>query len=441
MTPAAYYRDELATLYVGDCRAILPHLEPGSVDAVVTDPPYEIGLLGNAWDASGVSFDPEVWRACRRALKPGGHLLAFGAARTYHRLACAIEQAGFEIRDSIHWIYGQGFPKGVDIAKALDKQRDERDQVLTVTRFLAAARDAAGLTNRQIDAVFGFNGMARHWTTQGQTAAVPTLEQWERLRDLLGFDASCDALVAELNARKHTVGTAYLQREVVGHRASGLARGSASVFLRGTSAGADGRSVPVTAAVSERARAWVGWHTALKPAHEPIVVARKTTGYLSTAANLAKYGTGAYNIGATRTEDPAEAAGGRGRWPTNLVLGHGPDCRHDEPCAPGCPVAELNTAARYFPAFRYEPKAPARERPRGHDGQGHATVKPLALMRWLVRLVAAPGALVLDPFAGTGTTLQAALAEGMNAIGIEQDPDHAALARARLTSPTQLALA
>jgi DNA modification methylase len=124
----------------------------------------------------------------------------------------------------------------------------------------------------------------------------------------------------------------------------------------------------------------------------------------------------------------------------NLALTHGPGCV-TERCAAGCPVADLAANARYFPAFRYQPKAPASERPRGPDGQGHATVKPLELMRWLVRLVTAPGGLVLDPFAGTGTTLQAALAEGMRAVGIEQDPDHAALARARLSTPMQLTLA
>lgn len=180
-----------------------------------------------------------------------------------------------------------------------------------------------------------------------------------------------------------------------------------------------------------------GLHTALKPAHEPILVARKTTGLLSTAANVARYGTGAYHIAATRIPDPDDPA--RARWPTNLVFAHAPACA--EACVEGCPVAELGPAARYFPAFRYQPKAPPAQRPRGEDGAGHATVKPLELMRWLIRLVTAPGGMVLDPFAGTGTTLQAALAEGRRAIGIEADPGHAALARTRLSAPVQLALA
>ena len=99
----------------------MPAMETASVDAVVTDPPYELGFMGRQWDASGIAYDPAVWRECLRLLKPGGHLLAFGGTRTYHRLVCAIEDAGFEIRDSLHWIYGSGFPKSMDVSKAIDK--------------------------------------------------------------------------------------------------------------------------------------------------------------------------------------------------------------------------------------------------------------------------------------------------------------------------------
>ncbi|MGH3631647.1 MAG: DNA-methyltransferase [Sciscionella sp.] len=437
--PSEFYRDDLITLHLGDCREILPALPEASVDAVVTDPPYEIGFLDRAWDASGVAFDPATWSACLRVLKPGGHLLAFGAPRTYHRLAVAVEDAGFTIRDQIHWVYGQGFPKGVDIAKALDKRRNDRAEVLAVARFLAAARDRAGLSNRQIDAAFGLHGMAYHWTTDRQTTAVPTIEQWERLRALLDFDdPDVDTLVAELNARKGTVGEAYLQREVVGRRNSGLTEGRSSVFLRGARDRAPDGTIPITAPATDAAKRWAGWHTALKPAHEPILVARKSTGYNSVSANVLAHGTGALNIDACRTGDPNSTE--PGRWPTNLALGHTPACT-ERTCDPRCPVFELGDTAEFFPAFRYQPKAPTAERPHAPDGTGHATVKPLALMRWLVRLVTPPGGLILDPFAGTGTTLQAAIAEGMHALGIEQDRAHAELARTRLSDPIQLTLA
>lgn len=326
----------------------------------------------------------------------------------------------------------------MDIAKALDKRRDDRAEVLEVTRFLAAARDRAGLTNARIDAVFGFHGMAHHCTTQSRSAAVPTPAQWERLRTLLGFDDTVDDLVAALNARKGTVGEAYLQREVVGHRHAGLNEGKASVFLRGARGTAQDGMIPVTAPASAAAKTWAGWHTALKPAHEPILVARKSTGARSASANVLAHGTGALNIAACRIPDPEQP--GAARWPTNLTLTHHPACTASD-CASGCPVTELGEAGRFFPAFHYEPKAPAAERPRAPDGTQHATVKPLALMRWLIRLITPPGGLVLDPFAGTGTTLQAALAEDMRALGIEQDPQHAALARTRLARPVQLAVA
>ena len=103
------------TVLHGDCREQLANLEDGSVDAIVTDPPYELGFMGKRWDASGIAYDATVWAECYRVLKPGGHVLAFGGTRTYHRMACAIEDVGFEIRDSIHWLYGSGFPKSLNL--------------------------------------------------------------------------------------------------------------------------------------------------------------------------------------------------------------------------------------------------------------------------------------------------------------------------------------
>jgi hypothetical protein len=435
-----FYTDEHVRLHLGDCLDVLPTLSDASVDAVVCDPPYEIAFMNRAWDASGIAYNVDVWRQCWRVLKPGGHLLAFGGARTYHRMTVAIEDAGFEIRDSLHWIYGSGFPKGQDIAKSIDKRRDDHAQVLQVTAWLKAARDAAGWSTKQIDALFGFNGMASHWTaTTNKAASVPTPEQWDRLRDELAFDdMEIRPLVAELNARRGTLGEAWSQREVIGH--GFRVRRESDVQLAGLSDGAYDLTTPA----SDAARQWTGWNTALKPAHEPIVLARKSTGFDTTVANVLRHGTGALNIDGCRTkagqdyldkcasvvglssnrngdaygewtgtrEDSAHAAG---RWPTNILLGHGPDCT--EACSPGCPVAELSAEARFFPVFRYEAKAPASERPRLADGTAHTTVKPLALMRWLVRLVTPPSGTVLDPFAGSGATLEACRLESFRSIG------------------------
>lgn len=513
---APYYADEQVTLYLGDCREILPTLPDASVDAVVCDPPYELGFMGKTWDASGIAYNVDVWRNCWRILKPGGHLVAFGGTRTYHRMTCAIEDAGFEIRDSLHWIYGSGFPKGQDIAKSIDKRRDDREQVLQVTAWLAAARDAAGWTNKQIDALWGFAGMAGHWTSQGKAAAVPTPEQWDRLRTELGFDdADIRSLVAELNTRKGTLGEDWARREVIGERTTGIGTGRGSVAIIGDS---DDRTI--TAPASDAAQRWQGWNTSLKPAHEPIILARKSTGVNTTSANVLEYGTGALNIdgcrtpagqdhrdkcasvvgiasprngdtGGVRTGAREDSAHPAGRWPTNVLLAHQPSLDSDgqvigdacaDGCVPGCPVADMDRqsgvtkssggsgsasgrpgqavygtygqyrgtnagglgdaggASRLFPVFRYEAKAPASERPRLPDGTAHTTVKPLALMKWLIWLVTPPGGLVLDPFAGSGTTLEAAVIEGFPSIGIEQDRPHADLCVTRLSKPIALDL-
>jgi hypothetical protein len=238
-----------------------------SVDAIVTDPPYALtadsanwraksgeafearpdlaaprsssrkrgaggGFMGKAWDSElpGV----EMWAEALRVLKPGGHLLAFGGSRTYHRLTCAIEDAGFEIRDCLSWLYGSGFPKSMDVSKAIDRcfRRDEgaaeyewrpssgpTADVYAVTAFVKAARDRSGKTNREIDALFGFNGMAGHWVSTGSQPAVPTWPQWERLKELLAFGDELDAMVVALNGGKgdrSIEGTALADREVVG---------------------------------------------------------------------------------------------------------------------------------------------------------------------------------------------------------------------------------
>jgi len=469
-----YFDDGAVQLYLGDCRNVLPTLADASVDAVVTDAPYEIGFMGRGWDATGIAYDTAMWRQCWRVLKPGGHLLAFGATRTYHRLAVAVEDAGFEIRDSIHWIYGNGMPKGQNIAKGIDRRRDDRSEILKVTAWLAAARDAAGWTNRQLNEAFGFSDKAAHWTTQRLAAAVPTPAQWNRLRELLCFDdAEILPLVEQLNARKGNVGEAWDRRPTADLKAPGLA----ATWTDGS--GWNGSTARAGSAVLPEAATWEGWNTSLRPAHEPIVVARKSTGFNTTVANVLEHGTGAINVDGCRV--PASAAGAAsnlGRWPTNVVFSHAPDCT--EQCADGCPVAGLDIqtgtltsgamaagtvrgnrsgyggampvvtgaathgdsggASRFFPAFRYEGKAGAAERPSLDDGTTHSTVKPLDLMRWLVRLVCPPGGTILDPFIGSGTTLEACVVEGFHGIGIEQHQPYADLCVKRLSKPIQAVL-
>jgi hypothetical protein len=475
-------------------------LPDSSVDAIVTDPPYELGFMGKGWDASGIAYDVALWADCLRVLKPGGHLLAFGGTRTWHRLVVAVEDAGFEIRDSIAWVYASGFPKSLDVSKAIDKARDDRDDIVKVTTWLKRQAWAAGHNRSTVDTHMGTSDMAGWWLTDlRHRCQCPTWEQWERLRDLIGFDDAMDAEVWRLNGRKGMPGEAWHDREVIGERTTGRGTGRGAIAYISDSENRD-----VTAPATDHARQWQGWGTALKPAHEPIVVARKPLAG-TVAGNVLAHGTGALNIDGCRVEAGqdyrdkcasvvglasnrngdaygewtgarTDSSSPQGRWPSNLVLTHAPDCGATDatPCVPGCPVADLDAqsgvttsppvgsvartqggatigtfahegrppspnghgdsggASRFFPTFRYEPKAPTTERPR-HGGIAHPTVKPLDLMRWLVRLVTPPGGVVLEPFAGSGTTCEAAALEGFRCIAVEREPDYLPLIVDRLT--------
>lgn len=456
---APYFQDELVTLHHGDCIEVMRELPDNSVHAVVTDPPYGIGFMGHAWDQAGAygalraggrptphargrgrqidlgradameagRYDqsPEahkvfqewvsVWSAeCLRVLKPGGHMLVSGSPRTWHRLTSGIEDAGFEIRDSIAWLYGSGFPKSVNVAKAI------------------AATE-------------------------------------------LGHGGNSGAI------RRAAMGDEY---EPSGRRGNRDGNGRRDT-------GALGLEIPLT----ESAQVWVGWGTALKPGFEPIVVARKPL-VGTVVQNVLAYGTGALNIdgartpvadeqyarnhssdrghAGTRSDDVAtsiHAGGGsashEGRWPTNVVLDTSQAAALDEQSGTltsGVLAAHHNRgpktvgiygafdrvegergygdsggASRFFPTFRYEAKAPTSERP-SVDGVQHPTVKPLDLMRWLVRLVTPAGGTVLEPFAGSGTTLEAALLEGFSVIGIEREADYLPLIMQRVSKPLQQSL-
>jgi site-specific DNA-methyltransferase (adenine-specific) len=389
-------------LHHGDCLEILRGMPDASVDAVVTDPPYGLSFMGKRWDYDVPAA--EVWTECLRVLKPGGHLLAFAGTRTQHRMAVRIEDAGFEIRDMIAWVYGSGFPKSLDVSKAIDK--------------------AAGA-----------------------------------------------------------------ERSVVGHRfpsGSGVA-GTAARDSTGSHiwTGELTSAEPITAA----ARQWQGWGTALKPAMEPITVARKPLAG-TAAATVLEHGTGALNVDGCRVLTPGEVRepitgrGGiparhdtdaprpagtvsqphaLGRWPANLI--------HDG--SEGA-TGLLGDAARFF----YSPKASKRDREDGLEGfskhlasvgnmdaagrdplnpnnypndsqkariekglppteprsNTHPTVKPTDLMRYLCRLVTPPGGTVLDPFMGSGSTGKAAMMEGFGFVGIEREAEYLEIARARITA-------
>jgi len=415
---------------------------------------------------------------CLRVLKPGGHAIAFGGTRTFHRLAAGFEDAGFEVRDSIAWMYGSGFPKSLDVSKAIDKRRHDGADIRRVTAWVAATRTAAGVTNRDIDAAFGFNGMAGHWTTQGPQAAIPTLDHTPALLAVLGISVEdvpdeIRALLIDLNGMKGQPGPAWFAREITQAEARPLVSGETISFDQRSSKERERRDIPAT----PDAERWQGWGTALKPAFEPVVVARKPL-IGTVAANVLAHGTGALNIDGCRI-NPGEAvpggggfkggaasrhegwtrpshAGGYstenhnlGRWPTNVALDSTQAAALDEMSgesasrvgkprgsdagdgwgmtATGAEYADSGGPSRFF----FVAKADSDERPRV-NGVAHPTVKPLDLMRWLVRLVTPPGGVVVDPFAGSGTTVEACILEGLHCLAIERESDYLPLIVSRI---------
>lgn len=394
-----YYQDANTTILNGDCIETMRTMPDSSIDSIVTDPPYGLGFMGKKWDALPPG---EEWaQECLRVLKPGGHILAFGGSRTWHRLAVAIEDAGFEIRDGVLWLYGSGFPKSHDISKAIDK-------------MAGADREVVGKYSRP-------DGTDRDYADWKINSG-----EW---KEGSGFDPSA--------------------REI-------------------------------TTPATPEAQQWDGWGTALKPAFEPIVMARKPLAEKTVARNVLAHGTGAINIDASRigiedaerevidsrsgSNTKAEGWGfqptgetfkshASGRWPANVLLDDHMAGVLDEQSgvltsgalkpyvnknrdsySGGMPAfrdvnipADSGGASRFF----YCAKAGKSERP-VVDGVAHATVKPLKLMRYLVRMVTPPGGTVLEPFAGSGTTIEAALLEGYNVIGIERETEYLPLIQHRI---------
>lgn len=370
------------------------------------------GFMGKAWDGGAIAFEPETWRAVFDVLLPGAHLLAFGGTRTYHRMACAIEDAGFEIRDQIGWMFGSGFPKSHDVSKGIDK--------------------AAGAERQVVGSKLGMPGYAEGRSPPNQIYGV------------------------------------------------GLQNGG---------------GLDVTAPATSEAAQWAGWGTALKPAWEPCIVARKPL-VGTVAANVLAHGTGALNIDACRIGTAENLNGGaysggkrqrdeysssdavsgalplsrlnrgigeykqpNGRWPANVIHDGSPEVEeafaafgeskssgrssardtalgrmNDDGWQPKETVraghADSGSASRFF----YTAKADKDDR----AGSKHPTVKPTDLMRYLVRLVTPPGGTVLDPFAGSGSTGLAADQLGMNAVLIERDPEYAADIERKITSDAPL---
>ncbi|WP_371817358.1 DNA methyltransferase [Myxococcus sp. CA051A] len=440
---------ERAALLLGDSAHVARVLAPNSIDAIVTDPPAGIGLMNHAWDSdrggrqAWVTWLAGILREALGVLKPGGHALVWALPRTSHWTATALEDAGFEVRDIVMHLFGTGFPKSLDVSQAIDKQRVCLDDVRLVTRWIAEMRDRAGLTNARIDAAFGLNGMAGHWTSQGSQPEVPSKTHWPTLLELLGVDEVPEpirALVERLVSEKGKPGPNWFRRSITGHhpRAAAGQLWLASTGLKADLSSRERRDEPAT----EAARQWRGWGTALKPAAEHWILARKPL-TSTVAANVLQHGTGALNIDACRLPRQDRAA-----WPAHVTFDEeasdmlpsgtsrffyiAKPSRAERDA--GCAQLPLRSGAESHASMDGSAglNAPRAKEDVGEGRNSHPTVKSVALMRWLCRLVTPPGGAVLDLFAGSGTTGLAALAEGFGFIGIEREPEYLALAKARL---------
>lgn len=500
-TPTAHYSNGHVTLYHGDCRDILAQLPDDSVDSIVTDPPYGIEFMGKQWDAfapevapstaartgkkgirndagihahsvlsgaplpqfggnrsrtftctacgkrdqfrnphacdstpgarwesivinehgaPGASIGFQQWceqwaRECLRVLKPGGHLLAFGGTRTYHRLACAIEDAGFDIRDSIHWVYGSGFPKSLNISKQIDKQAGAEREVVGVFDVgpdmrggnyeNAAGRMVADITAPATDDAHTWAG----WGTALKPAHEPIVLARKPPRDTITNNVlryGTGALNIDATRVGNTVETWPTSRSFISGISGGYTNGVGKGITQPTGAVPDGR-----------------WPANL--IHD---------GSSEVLEHFPRAKGGAYP--ATRGDAIA----------TNFASG-----QHTEGGARA--MGDDGNAGRFFnvtpytdldgASFVYCPKAGTAERNAGlqhlddQRANVHPTVKPLALMRHLIRLVTPPGGTVLEPFAGSGTTLAAATLEGFDAIGIELTADYLPIITGRIQWATE----
>jgi len=538
---------EVNKIYQGDCIEVMKTLPDNSIDSIVTDPPYGLEFMGKEWDKlwgkntlgvkpsgsqsprfvdnwtnykclkcghwinSGTpchckhpilekrkpknnqfklmqQFHNQWATECLRILKPGGFLLSFGGTRTYHRMACGIEDAGFEIRDCIQWLYGSGFPKSLNIGKQIDKMNYKYNEDFTkFGEYVKLCREKKGLSRKDVEKKLGTNTALAWWEGRKYLGEfivqLPDKKHYQELKELLDMDNRFDKLVVWLEA----------EREVIGKKESACFNSEEKD--RHTIGSSKNIEVNITIPATPEAKQWEGWGTALKPANEPIVVARKPLSEKNVALNVLKHGTAGLNIDACRigTDDNLQreamgiesiqrknaeqgyspknylegsnkiiSGGTQGRFPANVILDEeagrlideqsgnvGGDSRTSKPTYNkgfwgNADSKESNSlyndkggASRFF----YCAKSSKSERNLGGIKNIHPTVKSLKLMQYLVRLVTPPKGTVLDPFIGSGTTAMAAKKEGFNYIGIEQDADYCKIAEARIKAiPNQTKL-
>lgn len=414
----------------GDCLKVMPTMDAGSVDAIVCDPPYGLAFMGKHWDhgVPGVEF----WREALRVAKPGAYLLAFGGTRTHHRLAVAIEDAGWEIRDSLCWLYAQGFPKSLDVSKAIDKaagaEREvvgrRTDRAATPKRDMRGGQFVGATVNIDLSAITTpATDAAREWAGWG-TGLKPAHEPIIMARKPLAERTVAANVLAHgtgaINVDGCRVATGAGDYDHPGNDLEHTRRGRPDWRMRNRQAPPNpiGRW-PANLVLDEHAAAMLDAQSGVLASGAKLTTHNRTAQRLGNGAG---YGGGEWAAGETR--DYAADTGGASRFFYCAKASRSERNAGLE----GMPEGDGRTMSggRFVSEGRTVPNGG------GPRANHHPTVKPIALMRWLCRLVTPPGGLVLDPFMGSGSTGVAALLEGFRFVGIEREPEYAEIARARL---------
>jgi DNA modification methylase len=376
-------------VFQGSNLDVLPTLPDNSVDAIVTDPPYELGFMGKSWDSSGIAYSVELWRECLRVLKPGGHLLAFSGSRTYHRMVVAIEDSGFEIRDMVSWISNKTFPKSMDVSKAIDKAAGADRKVVGINpnvvreAKVVGGSDFGGFTRANAEITEAATDDAKKWAGWG-TALKPTVEPIVMARKPLDGTVAHNVLtwgVGGLNIDASRIKTT----DNFGGGAKGSSGFAANYSNEGWVAGSDLGRWPANVILDEEAATIVDEQSG--QSKSPSTYTRNTDSFGQTS----------YQAG--------QVAG-------TLSINYG-----DE-----------GGASRFF----YVARASKSDRNEGVESNPHPTVKPTSLMTYLIKLIAPEGSTILDPFTGSGSTGKAALLNGYKFIGIELTEEYLPIIKGRL---------
>ena len=378
-------------------------MDSNSIDSIVCDPPYGINIQDKRWDKELPIL--EIWEECFRVLKPGGHILAFSSARLYHHLAVAMESVGFDTFNMLTWIYGSGFPKGCSLSRQFDRVNDIPKPNDKFRKYLKNAIQKSNYKKTELEKLCGTNGMMNHYLGKSQPA-YPSLKVWKTLKKALKFDSTYDEFFKDLDKKRKRYRSLQSSSNKDQYFTS-LKKGNAVTSHK-----------PRT----KLAKEWDGWKygkQTVRPSMEPIYFGQKPP-IKPVTENVKQWGVGALNIQGCRTEE----MDGKKRETSSVLMDN-----HSFSLLNKSNQKVANTLSKIAnESFFLEAKPNRAER----EGVAHPTLKPIALMQRLVRLVTPKGGLCLDPFMGSGTTGIACEREEIKFIGIERERSYFNIAKKRI---------